>query len=141
VRKKTGMLFAWMSLAVLLVGCLPWDAPLPGDPDTTSQDFGEGWTPAANSVHVNPRITCSADPTPANVANAVRGVNVVNQNVVLINPQIKGCSVGILVRAGGFELLADKSRAGYASAASPAIQSNYKGVVFDRGPSATKSRG
>ena len=71
VRKKTGMLFAWMSLAVLLVGCLPWDAPLPGDPDTTSQDFGEGWTPAANSVHVNPRITCSADPTPANAGNAV----------------------------------------------------------------------
>jgi hypothetical protein len=109
----------------------------PGDPyakpTSTSQTFTEGWTPAANSVHLNPRITCSADPTPANVANAERGVNVVNQNVVLINPQIKGCSVGILVRAGGFKLLADKSKVGYASATSPALHSNYKGVVFDRG--------
>ena len=112
-------------------------SPPPGDPyakpDTTSQTFEEGWTPAANSVHLNPRITCSADPTPANVGNAQRGVNVVNWNVVLINPQIKGCSVGILVKAGGFELLADKSKVGYASAASPALHSNYKGVVFDRG--------
>jgi hypothetical protein len=52
---------------------------------------------------------------------------------VLINPQIKGCSVGILVRAGGFKLLADKSKVGYASAASPALHNNYKGVVFDQG--------
>ena len=52
---------------------------------------------------------------------------------MLINPQIKGCSVGILVRAGGFKLLADKSKVGYASAASPAIGNNYRGVYFDRG--------
>jgi hypothetical protein len=137
VSKKAGLLFAWMILGVLLVGCLPSNAPPPGDPyaepDTTSQTFGEGWTPEANSVHLNPRITCSADPTPANVANAVRGVNIVNSNVVLINPQVEGCSVGILVRAGGFKLLADKSKVGYASAASPALQSNYRGIVFDRG--------
>jgi hypothetical protein len=133
VRKKTVLLLAWMILAVLLVGCLPWDAPPPGDPDTTSQTFGEGWTPAANSVHVNPRVTCSADPTPANVANAVRGANIVNENVVLINPQIEGCSVGILVSAGGFKLLADKNRVGYASASSPALHSNYRGIVFDQG--------
>ena len=62
-----------------------------------------------------------------------RGVNVINPNVVLINPQIKGCSVGILVRAGGFELLADKSKVGYGSAVSPALHNNYRGVVFDRG--------
>jgi hypothetical protein len=67
------------------------------------------------------------------VSNAVRGVSVVNANVVLINPQIRGCSVGISDRAGGFKLLADKSKVGYASAASPAIHSNYRGVVFDRG--------
>jgi len=67
------------------------------------------------------------------VANAVRGVNIVNPNVVLINPQVKGCSVGILVRAGGFKLLADKNRVGYASAASPALHSNYRGIVFDQG--------
>ena len=106
-------------------------SPPPEDPyakpNTTSQTFEEGWTPAANSVHLNPRITCSADPTPANVANAERGVNIVNENVVLINPQIKGCSVGILVRAGGFKLLADKSKVGYASAASPALHNNYQG--------------
>ena len=41
--------------------------------------------------------------------------------------------MGILVRAGGFKLLADKSKVGYASAASPALQSNYRGIVFDRG--------
>jgi hypothetical protein len=110
-------------------------------PNTTSQTFREGWTPAANSVHLNPRITCSADPTPANVANAEMGVNVVNQNVVLINPQIKGCSVGILVRAGGFELLADQSKVGYASASSPALHNNYKGVVFDRGAFGYQVRG
>ncbi len=137
MRKKTGLLFVWMMLGVLLVGCLPWNAPPPGDPyaepDTTSQTFREGWTPDANSVHLNPRITCSTDPTPANVSNAVRGANIDNENVVLINPQIEGCSVGILVKAGGFKLLADKSRAGYSSAASPAIHSNYRGVVFDRG--------
>ena len=103
------------------------------NPTSTSQTFREGWTPAANSVHLNPRITCSTDPTPANVSNAERGVNVVNQNVVLINPQIKGCSLGILVRAGGFKLLADKSKVGYASASSPALHNNYKGVVFDQG--------
>jgi hypothetical protein len=118
-------------------GTNPPPPPPPDDPyakpNTTSQTFGEGWTPAANSVHLSPRITCSADPTPSNVANAERGVNIVNANVVLINPQIKGCSVGILVRAGGFKLLADKGKVGYASASSPALQSNYKGVVFDRG--------
>src|SRR5215217_7539175 len=111
--------------------------PPPNDPyakpNTTSQTFGEGWTPAANSVHLNPRITCSADPTPANVANAETGVNVVNPNVVLVNPQIKGCSVGVLVRAGGFKLLADKSKVGYASAASPAISNNFQAVRFDQG--------
>jgi hypothetical protein len=62
VSKKAGLLFAWMILGVLLVGCLPSNAPPPGDPyaepDTTSQTFGEGWTPEANSVHLNPRITC-----------------------------------------------------------------------------------
>src|SRR5215217_498139 len=110
----------------------PSDDPY-ANPTSTSQTFTEGWTPAASSVHLNPRITCSADPTPPNVASAERGVNVVNQNVVLINPQIKGCSVGILVRAGGFKLLADKSKIGYASADSPALLSNYKGVVFDQG--------
>jgi len=110
----------------------PPDDPY-ANPTSTSQTFTEGWTPAASSVHLNPRITCSADPTPPNVANAERGVNIVNSNVVLINPQIKGCSVGILVRAGGFKLLADKSKIGYASADSPALLSNYKGVVFDQG--------
>src|SRR5215212_2296804 len=72
-------------------------------PDTTSQTFGEGWTPAANSVHLNPRITCSTDSTPANTGTDQGGVNVFNQNVVLSNPQIKGRSVGILVR-GCYEL-------------------------------------
>ena len=100
---------------------------------STSQTFTEGWTPAADSVHLNPRITCSADPTPANVSTGERGVAIANRNVVLINPKIKGCSVGILVTAGGFKLLADKSKVGYASAASPALHNNYKGVVFDRG--------
>jgi hypothetical protein len=110
----------------------PPDDPY-ANPTSTSQTFTEGWTPAANSVHLNPRITCSADPTPSNVSNAEVGVNVLNQNVVLINPQIKGCSVGILVRAGGFKLLADKRKVGYASASSPALHNNYKGVVFDQG--------
>jgi len=110
----------------------PSDDPY-ANPTSTSQTFTEGWTPAANSVHLNPRVKCSTDPTPANVANAEVGVNVVNQNVVLINPRIEGCSVGILVRADGFKLLADKSKVGYASAASPALHNNYKGVVFDRG--------
>ncbi|HET6659007.1 MAG TPA: hypothetical protein VFH16_03730, partial [Rubrobacter sp.] len=64
-------------------------------PTSTSQTFGEGWTPAANSVHLNPRVTCSTDLTPANSGTGQGGVNVVNQNVVLINPKIKGCSVGI----------------------------------------------
>ena len=90
-------------------------------------------------MHLNPRITCSADPTPANAdanantANTEVGVKIDNDNVVLINPRIEGCSVGILVRAEGFKLLADKGKVGYASAASPAIHNNYKGVVFDRG--------
>ena len=111
--------------------------PPPDDPyansTSTSQTFTEGWTPAANSVHLNPRVKCSTDPTPANVLNAEVGVNVVNQNVVLINPRIEGCSVGILVNSGGFKLVADKSKVGYASAASPAIGNNYRGVYFDRG--------
>ncbi|MBA3617254.1 MAG: hypothetical protein H0W52_14230, partial [Rubrobacteraceae bacterium] len=118
-------------------GTNPPPPPPPDDPyakpNTTSQTFGEGWTPAANSVHLNPRITCSADPTPANTGTGQGGVNIVNQNVVLINPQIKGCGLGILVRAGGFKLLADKSKVGYASAASPAIGNNFRGVYFDRG--------
>src|SRR5215207_10728241 len=63
-------------------------------PNTTSQTFGEGWTPAANSVHLNPRITCSTDLTPASTPISQGGVNVLNENVVLINPHIKGCSVG-----------------------------------------------
>jgi hypothetical protein len=36
------------------------------NPASTSRTFTEGWTPAANSVHLNPRVTCSADSTPAN---------------------------------------------------------------------------
>jgi hypothetical protein len=111
---------------------LPPDDPYP-NPTSTSQTFGEGWTPAANSVHLNPRITCSTDPTPPNTGTGQGGVNIVNQNVVLINPQIKGCSLGISVRAGGFKLLADKSKVGYASAASPAIGNNFRGVYFDQG--------
>jgi hypothetical protein len=63
------------------------------------------------------------------------GVNVFNENVVLINPQIKGCSVGILVRAGGFKLLADQNKVGYGSAASPALGNNFRGVLFDQGSS------
>jgi hypothetical protein len=118
-------------------GTNPPPPPPPDDPyakpTTTSQTFGEGWTPEANSVHLNPRITCSADPTPASTGTGQGGVNVFNDNVVLINPQIEGCSVGILVRAGGFKLLADKNRVGYASAASPAIGNNFRGVYFDQG--------
>jgi len=102
-------------------------------PNTTSQTFTEGWTPAADSVHLNPRITCSADPTPANTSSGERGVRIANQNVVLINPKIKGCSVGILVQAGGFKLLADQSKVGYGSAASPAISNNFRAILFDRG--------
>src|SRR5215212_5665093 len=118
------------------------------NPTSTSQTFTEGWTPEANSVHLNPRITCSADPTPAdadadaNTANTEVGVNITNDNVVLINPRIEGCSVGISVKeAEGFKLLADKSKVGYASAASPAIHNNYKGVVFDRGASGYEIKG
>jgi hypothetical protein len=110
----------------------PPDDPY-ANPNTTSQTFGEGWTPAANSVHLNPRITCSTDLTPPNKGTGQGGVNVVNQNVVLINPQIKGCSLGILVQAGGFKLLADQNKVGYGSADSPAIGNNFRGVYFDRG--------
>jgi hypothetical protein len=110
-------------------------------PDTTSKTFAEGWSPAAKSVHLNPRVTCSKDPTPANVAKTERGVNIVNPNVVLVNPRIKGCSVGIFVGVGGFRLLADKSKVGYASAVSPALRNNYKGVVFDRGAFGYKVKG
>jgi hypothetical protein len=77
-------------------------------------------------------VTCSTDLTPANSGTG-QGINIVNPNVVLINPQIKGCSVGISVGAGGFKLLADKSKVGYASSASPAIGNNFRGVYFDRG--------
>src|SRR5215213_11195188 len=103
------------------------------NPDSTSQTFGQGWTPAANSVHLNPRVTCSTDLTPANTGTGQGGVNVVNQNVVLINPQIKGCSVGILVKAGGFKLLADQNKVGYSSDTSPALHNNFRAILFDRG--------
>ncbi len=103
------------------------------NPTSTSQTFGEGWTPAANSVHLNPRVTCSTDLTPANTGADKGGVNVFNQNVVLINPQIKGCSVGVLVKAGGFKLLADPNKVGYASAASPALHNNFRAVLFEQG--------
>jgi len=101
------------------------------NPTSTSQTFTQGWTPAANSIHLNPRITCSTDLTPS--ASSQAGVNVSNQNVVLINPQIKGCSVGILVRASGFKLLADQTKVGYGSAASPALANNHWAVRFDQG--------
>src|SRR5215213_9900802 len=103
------------------------------NPDSTSQTFGQGWTPAANSVHLNPRVTSSADLTPANTGTGQGGVNVLNPNVVLINPQIKGCSVGILVKAGGFKLLADQNKVGYGSATSPALHNNGRAVRFDQG--------
>src|SRR5215204_3102947 len=110
----------------------PPDDPY-ANPTSTSQTFTEGWTPAANSVHLNSRITCSADLTPSNTGTGQGGVNVVNQNVVLINPQIKGCSVGILVKSGGFKLLADQNKVGYGSAASPALRNNFRAVRFDKG--------
>ena len=103
------------------------------NPDSTSQTFGQGWTPAANSVHLNPRVTCSTDLTPSNTGTGQGGVNVVNPNLVLINPQIKGCSVGILVKAVGFKLLADQNKVGYGSAASPALRNNFRAVRFDQG--------
>ena len=113
------------------------------NPTSTSQTFTEGWTPAANSVHLNPRVTCSTDLTPANTGTGGEtGVNVFNENVVLINPQIKGCSVGILVRgAGGFKLLADQNKVGYGSAASPALGNNFRGVLFDQGSSGFQIEG
>lgn len=110
----------------------PPDDPY-ANPDSTSRTFTEGWTPGASSVHLNPRVTCSDDPTPANVAKTETGVDVANENIVLINPRIKGCSVGVSVRAGGFKLLADPSKVGYGSASSPALRNNYRGVVFGRG--------
>jgi thrombospondin type 3 repeat protein len=121
------------------------DSPGPIDPyanpTSTSQTFTQGWTPEANSVHLNPRITCSTDPTPENTGIAQGGVNVFNENVVLINPQIKGCSVGILVRAGGFKLLADQNKVGYGSASSPALGNNFRGVLFDQGSSGFQIEG
>jgi hypothetical protein len=110
----------------------PPDDPY-ANPASTSQTFGQGWTPAANSVHLNPRVTCSTDLTPADTTINQGGVNVVNQNVVLINPQIKGCSVGILVKAAGFKLLADQNKVGYGSAASPALRNNFRAVRFGQG--------
>jgi len=103
------------------------------NPTSTSNTFTKGWTPAANSVHLNPRITCSTALTPANTTAGQGGVNVFNQNVVLINPKIKGCGVGILVKAGGFKLLADPNRVGYGSDASPALGNNFRGVLFGQG--------
>src|SRR5829696_7921988 len=109
------------------------------NPTTTSQTFAEGWTPEADSVHLNPRVKCSTDLTPANLGAAGEtatgewGVKIVNHNVVLINPQIEGCSVGILVKAGGFKLLADQKKVGYGSAASPALHNNFRAVLFERG--------
>jgi hypothetical protein len=82
---------------------------------------------------INPRVTCSADLTPANTGTGKGGVNIVNQDVVLINPQIKGCSVGILVKVGGFKLLADQNKVGYGSATSPALHNNFRAVRFDQG--------
>ena len=110
------------------------------NPTSTSQTFTEGWTPAANSVHLNPRVTCSTDPTPANTETS-RGVNVVNENVVLINPRINGCGVGVLVRADGFKLLADQNKVGYGSAASPALHNNFRAVLFGRGSFGYEVRG
>jgi hypothetical protein len=103
------------------------------NPTSTSKTFTKGWTPAANSVHLNPRITCSTALTPANTTAGQGGVNVFNQNVVLINPKIKGCSMGILVKAGGFKLLADPNKVGYGSDASPALGNNFRGVLFGQG--------
>jgi len=118
-------------------GINPPPPPPPDDPyanpTSTSQTFAPGWTPAANSVHLNPRITCSTDLTPDNTGTGQGGVNIFNQNVVLINPQIKGCSVGILVKAGGFKLLADPNKVGYGSAASPALHNNFRAVLFGQG--------
>jgi hypothetical protein len=111
--------------------------PPPSDPyanpNSTSQTFAQGWTPAASSVHLNPRITCSTDLTPPNTGTGQGGVNVFNQNVVLINPQIKGCSIGILVKAGGFKLLADQNKVGYGSAASPALRNNFRAIRLEQG--------
>jgi hypothetical protein len=52
---------------------------------------------------------------------------------VLINPNIKGCGLGILVKAGGFKLLADQNKVGYGSAVSPALHNNFRAVRFDQG--------
>src|SRR5215212_9085798 len=111
------------------------------NPTSTSQTFTKGWTPAANSVHLNPRITCSTVLTPANTGTGQGGVNVFNQNVVLINPKIKGCSVGILVQAGGFKLLADPNKVGYGSDASPALGNNFRAVLFGQGSSGYEIKG
>jgi hypothetical protein len=113
-------------------GSVPGPDPY-ANPTSTSQTFAQGWTPAANSVHLNPRVTCSTNLTPDNTGTGKGGVNIFNQNVVLINPQIKGCSVGILVKAGGFKLLADQNKVGYGSDTSPALHNNFRAILFDRG--------
>src|SRR5215217_6877366 len=51
--------------------------------DTTGQSFGEGWTPAAGSSHLNPTVTCNA-------TNGGNGVNLKNDNVTLVNPHVIG---------------------------------------------------
>ena len=113
-------------------GSVPGPDPY-ANPTSTSQTFAQGWTPAANSVHLNPRVTCSTNLTPDNTGTGQGGVNIFNQNVVLINPQIKGCSVGILVKAGGFKLLADQNKVGYGSDTSPALHNNFRAVLFGQG--------
>jgi hypothetical protein len=126
-------------------GTNPPPPPPPDDPyakpTSTSQTFTEGWTPAANSVHLNPRITCSADPTPANAANAERGANVVNGNVVLINPQIKGCSVGVLVRAAASSSWPTRARSGTPLLPPRRYTTTIRASFSIGGPLATRSRG
>jgi hypothetical protein len=92
------------------------------NPDSVNRKFSPGWTPASNTVHLNPHITCPRFDTGT-------GVFVRNPGVVLINPDVEKCAKGIDVRAAGFRLLADPDKAGYG----PLLQHMRKGVEFNKG--------
>ena len=88
---------------------------------------------AANSVHLNPQHNVLGQPRAFERGESGGGRQRGQPQRGAHKPAHQGVQRGDTVEAGRFQLLADKSKAGYASASSRALRNNYKGIVFDKG--------
>jgi hypothetical protein len=83
-----------------------------------AETLPDGYTPHPGEVVVNPQIDCNSDPV--HNTTGLAGITVDGSDVTIINPSIRECSIGILVRKNSsgvmptnVRIIADANYPGY----------------------------